>query len=152
MSAPHPLDRHPLDHLVGRPLPGGDWAFGGHESWLLHDAVHSTPEPAAHPIMAFLVAQRGLGVTVAELFELFGTDMADGPLLTESTLDLRADLHPGVRYQVRGSVVSVQRKSGRTLGVFDLLTARFEVLAPDDPAPVATVTNVYALPRAGATR
>ena len=138
---------HPLDHLIGEPLPGGHWVFGPHESWLLHDAVHSTPEEAAHPIMAFLAAQRGLGITVAQLFEMFGTDMADGPLLTESTLDLNADLHPGVRYEVRGSVVAAMRKSGRTLGVFDLVTVRFDVLDPDAAAPAATVTNVYALPR-----
>lgn len=141
------MSPHPLDDLVGRPLPGGSWAFGEHESWLLHDAVGSTPERAAHPIMAFLVAQRGLGVTVAELFALFGTDMAEGPLLTESTLDLHADLHPGVDYAVRATVESAVRKSGRTLGVFDLVTARFDVIAPETEEPVATVTNVYALPR-----
>lgn len=143
------MAEHPLDHLVDQPLPEGHWAFGAHESWLLHDAVYSQPEQVAHPIMAFVVAQRGLGVTVAELFEMFGTDMADGPLLTESTLDLRADLHPGVRYEVRGTVVSAVRKSGRTLGAFDLVTARFEVVDPDSREPAATVTNVYALPRAG---
>ena len=140
---------HPLDHLVGEPLPGGDWAFEAHESWLLHDAVYSTPEEAAHPIMAFLAAQRGLGVTVAELFEMFGTDMADGPLLTESTLDLHADLRPGVRYQVGGTAVSAVRKSGRTLGVFDLVTVRFEVTDAVAGELAATVTNVYALPRTG---
>lgn len=143
------MAEHPLDHLVDQPLPGGHWAFGKHENWLLHDAVYSPPEQAAHPIMAFLVAQRGLGITVAELFTMFGTEMADGPLLTESTLDLHAELYPGVRYEVRASVVSAVRKSGRTLGVFDLVTARFEVLAPNSPEPAATVTNVYALPRAG---
>jgi hypothetical protein len=140
---------HPLDHLAGQPLPGGHWAFGEHESWLLHDAVYSAPELTAHPIMAFLVAQRGLGITVAELFAMFGTDMTAGPLLTESTLDLNGDLHSGVRYEVRATVVSAVRKSGRTLGVFDLVTARFDVHDPGSPVPVATVTNVYALPRPG---
>jgi hypothetical protein len=139
---------HPLDHLVGEPLPGGVWAFEAHESWLLHDAVYSTPEEAAHPIMAFLAAQGGLGVTVAELFGMFGTDMAEGPLLTESTLDLHADLAPGVYYEVGGTVVSAVRKSGRALGAFDLVTVRFEVLDPIAGEPAATVTNVYALPRA----
>jgi len=140
---------HSLDHLVDQPLPGGRWAFREHESWLLHDAVYSPPEQTPHPIMAFLVAQRGLGITVAELFAMFDTDMADGPLLTESTLDLHAELCADVRYEVRGTVVSAIRKYGRTLGVFDLVTARFDVLGPDSPEPAATVTNVYALPRPG---
>jgi hypothetical protein len=135
------------EHLIGTPLPGGQWSFGLHENWLLHDAVYSDPAETAHPIMAFIAAQRGLGVTVAELFALFGTDMADGPLLTESTLDLHDDLRPDTEYRVRGTVVSAERKSGRTLGVFDLVTARFDVLGPESEQPVASVTNTYALPR-----
>jgi hypothetical protein len=50
---------------------------------------------------------------------------------------------------VRGEVVAVERKRGRTMGEFDLLTARFDVLGPDGVEHVATVTNTYALPRRG---
>jgi hypothetical protein len=136
MTAPDRLTTVPdhfLDQLVGRPLPSGQWAFGPHENWLLHDAVYSRPEDAAHPIMAFVVAQRGLGVTVPELFALLGTDMQDGPLLTD--------------YTVRAEVLSAVRKTGRTLGTFDLVCVRFDVLGPGSSDPVATVTNTYALPR-----
>jgi hypothetical protein len=150
MTAPDRLTTVPdhfLDRLVGRPLPSGQWAFGPHENWLLHDAVYSRPEEAAHPIMAFVVAQRGLGVTVPELFALLGTDMQDGPLLTESQLDLYGDLHSGTDYTVRAEVLSAVRKTGRTLGTFDLVCVRFDVLGPGSSDPVATVTNTYALPR-----
>ncbi|WP_214407545.1 hypothetical protein [Pseudonocardia lacus] len=137
---------HPLAHLVGTPIPGGSWRLADHENWLGHDALYSTPEQAPHPVMAFVAAQRGLGVTVAELFALWGTDMADGPMLTESSLEFPGEFRAGVDYEVSGTVESVQRKSGRTMGEFDLLTARFE-LAERVGAPVAVVRNVYALPR-----
>jgi hypothetical protein len=139
---------HPLQHLVGTPLPGGRHTVAGYESWLGHDALYSEPVEEPHPVMAFVAAQRGLGVSVAELFRLWGTEMSDGPMLTESTLEFPGEFRADVEYRVRGTVVSVVRKSGRTLGVFDLLTARFELF---DAAgePVAVVTNVYALPRRG---
>jgi hypothetical protein len=138
---------HPLQHLVGQPLPGGSYTLAGFENWLGHDALYSTPEDAPHPIMAFVAAQRGLGVTVAELFRMWGTEMSDGPMLTESTLEFPGEFRVDVRYDVRGAVTSVVRKSGRTLGAFDLLTSRFEVVEPDAGTVVAVVTNVYALPR-----
>jgi hypothetical protein len=134
--------------LVGRQLPVGEFRFEAYESWLLHDALYSDPgHERAHPVLAFVAAQRGLGISVAELFRIFGTEMAEGPMLTESIIENSVDLLPGVRYRVSGEVVSVVRKSGRTLGVFDLLTARFEVAAADSGPPDAIVTNVYALPR-----
>jgi hypothetical protein len=137
---------HPLRHLVGAPLPGGHHTVAGYESWLAHDALYSPQGERPHPVMAFVAAQRGLGIGVAELFRLWGTEMSDGPMLTESTLEFPGDFAADVRYEVRGTVESVVRKTGRTLGAFDLLTARFELVEPTGRT-VAVVTNVYALPR-----
>ncbi len=137
---------HPLDHLVGSPVPGGRWSLAGHENWLGHDALYSEPEDAPHPVMAFVAAQRGLGMTVSELFRTWGTEMSDGPMLTESTLEFPGEFRAEVEYVVGGTVESVVRKSGRTMGEFDLLTARFELSEPGGD-PVAVVRNVYALPR-----
>lgn len=139
---------HPLAHLVGLPLPGGRHTVAGYESWLGHDALYSEPVDEPHPMMAFVAAQRGLGVSVAELFRLWGTRMSDGPMLTSSTLDFPGEFAADVEYEVRGTVESVVRKSGRTMGTFDLLTARFELVGPNG-AVVASVTNTYALPRPG---
>jgi hypothetical protein len=142
---------HPLADLIGKPLPGGSYTLADHENWLGHDALYSQPEERPHPVMAFVAAQRGLGVTVAELFRLWGTEMSDGPMLTESSLEFPGEFRAEVEYEVRGTVESVARKSGRTLGDFDLLTARFELAEPDG-VPVAVVRNTYALPRrAGST-
>jgi hypothetical protein len=137
---------HPLEHLVGSAIPGGTWTVAEHENWLGHDALYSVPEQAPHPLMAFVAAQRGLGVSVAELFGSWGTEMSDGPMLTESTLEFPGEFRAGVEYAVGGTVETVVRKSGRTMGEFDLLTARFEIGEPG-AGPVAVVRNVYALPR-----
>lgn len=144
MSAPAPQD------LVGTAIPGGTWTVAEHENWLGHDALYSAPQEAPHPLMAFVAAQRGLGVSVADLFRSWGTEMGDGPMLTESTLEFPAErsleFRAGVEYAVGGVVESVVRKSGRTMGEFDLLTARFELAGPDGSV-VAAVRNTYALPR-----
>ena len=55
-------------------------------------------------------------------------------------------------YEVSGRIASVEHKRGRKLGEFDLVTCVFDVIDPSaGDAPAATVTNIYALPRAGAT-
>ncbi len=130
---------------AGTPIPGGSVTIEGYQNWLAHDALYSAPREDPHPLTAFVAVQRGLGVTVAELFRSWGTEMADGPMLTESTLEFPGEFRAEVEYRVSGSVESVQRRSGRTLGTYDLLTARFELAGPD--GVVAVVRNVYALPR-----
>jgi len=132
--------------LVGSAIPGGSWTLAPHENWLGHDALYSVPTDEPHPLMAFVAAQRGLGVSVEELFRSWGTEMTDGPMLTESTLEFPGRFRAGVEYRVTGSVESVVRKSGRTMGVFDLLTACFELHEANGEV-VAVVRNVYALPR-----
>lgn len=134
------------EHLVGSAVPAGSWTLAAYENWLGHDALDSAPSASPHPVMAFVGAQRGLGVSVAELFRSWGTEMSDGPMLTESTLEFPGELLVGVEYRVTGLVESVTRKSGRTLEVFDLLAARFELTAPEGNV-AAVVRNVYALPR-----
>lgn len=126
-------------------IPGGTWTIAEYENWLAHDALYSVPEKAPHPLMAFVAAQRGLGMSVAELFRSWGTEMSDGPMLTESTLEFAGEFRAEVEYRVSGVVESVERRSGRTLGTYDLVTARFELA--DDSGVVGVVRNVYALPR-----
>jgi hypothetical protein len=132
--------------VAGAAIPEGSWTLQPHENWLGHDALYSVPAEEPHPLMAFVAAVRGAGLGVAELFRSWGTEMADGPMLTASTLELPGELRTGVEYRVSGTVESVVRKSGRTMGEFDLLTARLELRGPDGET-VALVRNVYALPR-----
>jgi hypothetical protein len=138
-----------LAALPGTAIPGGRWTLRPHENWLAHDALYSAPADAPHPVLAFVGAQRGLGVPVAGLFVLFGTAMEEGPLLTDCTIELAGELRVGIEYRVTGQVLAAERKTGRRLGVFDLVTARFSIAEPATGEPVATVTNTYALRRSG---
>jgi hypothetical protein len=129
-------------------VPGGTFRIAAHENWLTHYAFYSAPDARPHPMVAFIAAQRGMGLSVAELFQVLDFDIEDGPLLAESFLEFNRPLSEGVEYAVSGRVAAVERKRGRKLGEFDLVTCVFDVTDPGaGEAPAATVTNIYALPR-----
>jgi hypothetical protein len=147
----------PPQHLTGRELPAGSHWFEPYQNWLLHDALYSTPRQEPHPLAAFLIAQRGIGISVANLFHLLGSDITDGPLLAESAIELRRPLAEDTEYQVRGVIESVERRHSRRLGPFDRIACRFDILetAPGNGQAgprdvVACVTNVFAIPRRAA--
>lgn len=129
-------------------MPGGEYSIAGYENWLSRDALSAAASPSPHPIMAFIGVQRGMGLSVAALFELLESDIADGPMLAQSTIDLERDLETDRTYAVEGEVTGLVRKEGAVLGTFDLATCRFDLLDSHDGARVATVTNVYAIRRA----
>lgn len=137
---------HPLAHLVGRSVPGGDYTIASYESWLAHDALYSEPRATPHPVMAFVAAQRGMGCSVAELFTLLESDIEDGPLLASTSIETFRDLGTAEHYLVDGEVVDLVRKTGAALGAFDLVTCEFRIrdTAGED---VAMVRNVYAIGR-----
>jgi hypothetical protein len=145
MSAVAP--EHPLAHLVGRTVPGGQYSIAGYENWLAHDALGSSPVATPHPVMAFIAAQRGMGCTVAELFALLESDIEDGPLLASTSIEIVRDLSVDELYDVQGRVEGLVRKHGAALGDFDLATCLFTVTDAQGVL-VATITNVYAIGRA----
>jgi hypothetical protein len=109
--------------LAGHRLPPGSARLEPYQNWLLHDAFYSPPRPEPHPVAAFVLANRGIGISLADLFRMFGSDIDDGPLLAESSIELHRPLAEDADYEVRGVI------SGG--------------------APAATVTNVFAIPRPG---
>jgi hypothetical protein len=136
-----------IEELVGRTLPGGRFRLEGYESRLMHDAFYSPFRPEPHPIAAYAATQRGVGMTVSELFETFGTTMDDGPLLASCTLDFPGEMHADTDYTVRAVIDSVARKETRSRGTVDFITCRMELIEAASYAVVAVVTNVYAIPR-----
>jgi hypothetical protein len=131
--------------LAGRELPAGTARLEPYQNWLLHDACYSQPRPEPHPVAAFILANRGIGVSLADLFTLFGSDINDGPLLAESQIELHRPLAEDEDYEVRGEITAVERRRSRRIGPFDRITCRFDLFS--DGAPAATVTNVFAVPR-----
>lgn len=135
-----------LKQLPETAIPGGHYRIEPYENWLLHDAVGAEPHDEPHPIYGFIVAQSGLGISVAELLELLGSHAEDGPMLGECTIDYHRPLVTGAEYSVRGAVTSAERKTGRTLGTFDVVTVQQHV-SSDAGQPVVTTTSTFLLPR-----
>jgi hypothetical protein len=133
--------------LAGQQLPSGSARLEPYQNWLLHDAFYAEPRPEPHPVAAFVLSNRGLGISVAELFTLFGSDINDGPLLAESAIELHRPLAEGADYEIRGVIESVESRQSRRIGPFDRITCRFDLHEGGELA--ATVTNVYAVPRPG---
>jgi hypothetical protein len=135
----------PPRELAGRELPAGTARLEPYQNWLLHDAFYSSPKPEPHPVAAFILANRGIGISLADLFTLFGSDINDGPLLAESQIDLHGPLAEDADYEVRGEITSVEHRQSRRIGPFDRITCRFDLFSGGTPA--ATVINVFAIPR-----
>jgi hypothetical protein len=99
--------------LAGHALPSGSARLEPYQNWLLHDAFYSPPRPEPHPVAAFVLANRGIGISLADLFALFGSDINDGPLLAESSIELHRPLAEDADYEVRGEIESVEGRRSR---------------------------------------
>ncbi|MGK9274056.1 hypothetical protein KXR83_23945 [Williamsia muralis] len=137
----------PAGDLIGTSVPGGTYELAGFEDWILRDTVYAGESDHAHPIAAFIGAQRGMGVSVSEFFTLLRTSIDDGPVLAETTIELEEDIARDRTYRVEGEVRDVRRKHGAAFGDFDLITCEFRLV--DDRTVAARVTNVYAVKRGG---
>jgi hypothetical protein len=133
--------------VTDQQLPSGTTRLEPYQNWLLHDAFYAQPQAEPHPVAAFILAQQGIGVSLAELFTLFGSDINDGPLLAESAIELHRPLADGTDYEVRGVIESVEHRTSRRIGPFDRITCRFDLYEAGELS--ATVTNVYAVSRPG---
>lgn len=137
-----------LETLIGASFPTGEFTIEGYEHWLCADAVLSPPLPEgiAHPMYGYYVAIAGMGVTLEELFAMAGSSAEEGPMFGEAGLEFRLPLRIGTRYQVRGGIVAVERKEGKRVGIFDIVTVRLEVVDPDGQI-AALSTNSFVFPR-----
>jgi acyl dehydratase len=131
--------------LAGHQLPSGSVRLEPYQNWLLHDAFYAQPRSEPHPVAAFVLANRGVGISLKDLFALFGSDINDGPLLAESAIELHRPLAEDADYEVRGTIESVESRRSRRIGPFDRITCRFDLFEAGHLA--ATVTNVFAIPR-----
>lgn len=141
-----PLER--MQELVGRALPGGSFHLEHYRNWLTNDVIGSAQrdDDLAHPMFCYYAAMGGMGLSVAELFDLAYTSASDGPMFGECDMEVRTPLRTGVTYDVRGEIIDVKRKQGGAIGTFDLLTFRLEVVAPDGEI-AGVCTNSFICPR-----
>ena len=144
--------------LVGREFPGGRCAIEDYKAWLMADALGDDPyDPTPHPVLAWMTSVAGMGLSWDELFAWFGATAADGPMFGEHRTVFHGELTCD-DYQVTGRITSVDRKSGRRAGVFDIVGYELELRRGGDEGGatggtgelVATCWNSLILPRGGA--
>lgn len=140
-----------FEDLPGTALAGGSFTISAEENRRLEANLGAEPaaDGTAHPLYAYLATQRGIGTSVSELLELAGFRLEDGPMLGSCELELRGPLRTGVRYAVSGTIVDIERKSGRRAGTFDLLTYREDLVDPEGQR-AASATNTFVLRRTAA--
>lgn len=150
-TPPVPPTPDELAALVGYRMPGGVAVAEPYLDWLVRDALgapqRAPGERAVHPAVAFGLAQGGVGLGLEEVFGLFGSSSADGPMLGEWSLALHRPLCAGVSYAVDARVEAIRRTRGRS-GVLDLVTTRIR-LAPDGGPVGIEVRPTFVFPRPG---
>jgi hypothetical protein len=142
-----------LNALVGTPFPGGIYTAEPYVNWLTCDCVLA-PElnasGAAHPLLVYIAAQAGIGLTLTELFALCRGRSEDGPMLAEWGMEVNRPIQVGADYAVAGGITGVVRKTGKKTGVFDIV--RFELQlrsTAESPEPDAIVHSSFIYPRRG---
>jgi hypothetical protein len=133
---------------VGHRFPGGTVRIEPYVDWLVRDMTGAPPpgdSGVTHPTVAFLAATEGLGVSLEEMFALFGASSDDGPLLGEWAVDVKEPLRAGVVYDVMAEVEDVRRRTGSS-GTFDVATLKIELTGPDWDVH-AIVRPSYVFPR-----
>ncbi|MFW0783496.1 hypothetical protein AAFP35_03170 [Gordonia sp. CPCC 206044] len=136
---------------VGTPFPGGEVRL---DRWWVHlalDSIGAEPDDGpGHPALVFLIATGAMGWSWTELFEVFDAKEEDGPMAGETATTVRTPLRIGSTYRVSGEIVSARRKTGRSVGVFDIVEYRLELIGDDDMVHAST-TNSIIFPRRSAT-
>lgn len=135
-------------HLTGHRFPGGTYTLPEYVCWLWADAAGLTPDhEVAHPGLAYLVALRGSGVSIQDIFDLMDATADSGVVFGEYQAEFRGVLRPGATYECDAEVVEVVRKSGRRAGVFDKFSFRVDVREAGAQDPVVVCTNAWVFPR-----
>ncbi len=136
-------------HLAGHRFPGGSYTLSPHVSWLWADAIGAEPDDAvAHPSLAYFVAIKSSGVTITDMFELFGADADSGVVFGEVDMEFAGTLRPGATYEGEGEIAAVERKRGARAGAFDRVQLRFSVREEGAAEPVLLCGASWIFPRA----
>lgn len=134
--------------VSGRSLDGNaPYVIKADENAALCRSLGAEPanDGTAHPIYYFIATQLGMRVTVAGLCEICGFNVADGPMIIGSAVRFDAPLYVDRPYRVTGSILNIERKRSRKLGVMDVLEYRLALV--DGDRDVLVTTNTWVLPR-----
>ncbi len=122
-----------MQALVGHCFPGGQYEIAHWENHLLTEATGSEPLPdgLVHPVHLFHVPIAGVGVSIADLFELAKADTDASVTIDYYEWELAAPLREGVRYRMAGGVTEHERKQIGDGPFVDSLTFLIELFEGD---------------------
>ena len=135
-------------HLAGHRFPGGSYALPPWLSWCGRTPPAGAGLNTAHQGLAYLVALRGAGVSIQDIFDLMGANADSGVVFWEFQVDYHGVLRPGATYECEAEVIEVERKSGKRAGVFDKFTFQVRVREGGTEGSTCVCTNSWIFPRA----
>jgi hypothetical protein len=129
-----------MREVVGHQFPGGTYTIESWENVLLSNVtgVEPLPDGIAHPAFLFHAPLAGVGVRVADIFELCHAESEEAVRAGEYRWTLQAPLRVGVTYRMSGGFTGVERK-GRRGGLMDIVSFVIE-LHDEEGALAATTT------------
>jgi hypothetical protein len=135
------------DRLVGLEFPVGSLLVRAYEDWIARDCVGASPstDGLLHPSWTLLGALRGSGYDLEQIIRLCDASWDDGVLFGETQVEQVQPLRADIGYSVRGAFLDVERRSGRQIAAFDLVT--YEICIELDDDLVARCVNSFVIPR-----
>lgn len=137
--------------LVGLEFPVGSLLVPAYEDWIARDCVGAPPatDGLLHPSWTLLGALRGSGYDLEDIIRLCDASWDDGVMFGETRVEQVQPLRADVEYSVRGTFLDVERRSGRKIAAFDLVT--YEICIELDGDLVAQCVNSFVIPRRGSS-
>jgi hypothetical protein len=129
-----------MQDVVGHRFPGGTFTIEAWENVLLSDVmgVEPLPDGIAHPAYLFHAPLAGVGVRVADIFELCRAESDEAVRAGEYRWVLHEPLRVGATYRMSGGFTGVERKEGRRGGLMDIVS--FEIDAHDEAGTLVAST------------
>lgn len=134
-----------MQALVGHRFPGGAFTIERWENVLLCDVmgVEPLPDGLAHPAYLFHAPLAGAGMRIADMFELFRAESDEAVRAGGYRWEIHRPLRVGTTYRMSGSVVGMERKESRKLGLMDVATFGIDVQDAEDGGLVASTSSTW---------
>jgi hypothetical protein len=134
-----------MQALVGHRFPGGTFTIEAWENTLLSDVMGAAPLPdgLAHPAYLFHAPLAGVGMRIADMFELFKAESDEAVRAGEYHWEIHQPLRVGRTYRMSGEVVGVERKESRKLGFMDVCGFRIDAHDSESGGLAASTTSTW---------
>ena len=132
-------------------FPHGSLVVEPYEDWLARDAIGAdqTDGDLLHPSWILIGALRGAGFDLGEIIALCGATWDDGILFGEARVEQIEPLRRSPEYAIAGSFLDVERRTGRRVPEFDLVT--YEMRIEHEKRVVGRCVNRFVIPRRSST-